>query len=680
MPLDPSISLHAGAGLGQTGTQNSLMGIMGQGASVMNALNQNKLFNRTLSARDALGGVISGATDPNTGELSISKFGQGISHNPEAAFLAPDVLKTLAERQKTQFETAKVKAELWKNFTTDIAGTMNALAAKEGVSWGDVTTAASRIATVWGDINIPGMDTRALAIKFLAEAPGQSNQPPSGPVLVDYLRQRGLQAMDLAKQAELVYGKFETAGNVAGFASPYTGNFTPSVQTGTDELTGQPQTRVLRPGGVQTPPGAQMSAPSGGAPGPVSMDSNQSELNPNLVSLVRRRESDNDPNAVSPKNATGLMQVMPDTARDPGFGVTPFKAGVPLNDPAENQRFGTEYLTAMSKRYGGDIEATLVAYNAGPGVADKWIAAGRNPGLLPAETKAYVKSIMSKLGDEPMRGRVGQGGFHPYDQEGPQMAQAQPQVYSGGPTKQRADLLEGKGPVAELRDRWTKTLDSERDFNMRAQELKRLSDKIDTGPGTELGVNVGSVVSGTAKLLASLGKIVNKDIMSNPSVKAAYDKMQGAADQLAGGNLAAAQEFKKYSVISATEALRAALEATGNRIAVLEWQAFQDANINLGTKKEAIDHMLGFAKRQLDRDTARSQLIGDYVKNAKDPNPEDLQARTQQLFESHGWNEGVTPEHANSWATSAIPGVAPGGGAPGAKQFSPPSLDDIFGR
>ncbi len=112
-------------------------------------------------------------------------------------------------------------------------------------------------------------------------------------------------------------------------------------------------------------------------------------------------ESAGDPNAVSPKGATGLMQLMPATAKDPGFGVKPFDATKPLNDPQENMRVGTDYLNAMMERYGGDREAALAAYNWGPGNADKWIAAGRPASMLPQETRDYIARI---LGTGPAQG------------------------------------------------------------------------------------------------------------------------------------------------------------------------------------------------------------------------------------------------------------------------------------
>ena len=89
----------------------------------------------------------------------------------------------------------------------------------------------------------------------------------------------------------------------------------------------------------------------------------------------------------------GLMQVMPKTAKDPGFGVAPLKNPY---DPVENVRFGQQYIGAMLKRYGNDKEAALIAYNAGPANADKWLKSGRNYASLPQrqETEPYVRKIM----------------------------------------------------------------------------------------------------------------------------------------------------------------------------------------------------------------------------------------------------------------------------------------------
>jgi hypothetical protein len=97
----------------------------------------------------------------------------------------------------------------------------------------------------------------------------------------------------------------------------------------------------------------------------------QSDVNPgafrDLLSGLINTESGGNPNAVSPMGARGLTQIMPETARDPGFGVRPMVD----NSVDEQLRFGSDYLRALIKHYGGDVQKALSAYNAGPGNVDK---------------------------------------------------------------------------------------------------------------------------------------------------------------------------------------------------------------------------------------------------------------------------------------------------------------------
>jgi hypothetical protein len=133
-----------------------------------------------------------------------------------------------------------------------------------------------------------------------------------------------------------------------------------------------------------------------------------------LFSAMQRVESGNNPNAVSPVGATGLMQVMPATAMDPGFGlpnVFDFAAqmGVPvtkrtekeakklLADPAVGAAYGQNYMDAMLQRYNGNLEYALAAYNAGPGRIDKWLAAGADYKKLPKETQDYIPKVFAAM-------------------------------------------------------------------------------------------------------------------------------------------------------------------------------------------------------------------------------------------------------------------------------------------
>lgn len=125
--------------------------------------------------------------------------------------------------------------------------------------------------------------------------------------------------------------------------------------------------------------------------------SRKNDIDPNLIAAVIKKESNFKPRARSQVGAQGLMQIMPETAKNPGFGVKPFDKKKSLYDVAENVRFGTDYLSAMLKRYDNDVEAALVAYNAGAGNADKWLQSGRDYSVLPdrKQTEDYAKTILS---------------------------------------------------------------------------------------------------------------------------------------------------------------------------------------------------------------------------------------------------------------------------------------------
>lgn len=113
-----------------------------------------------------------------------------------------------------------------------------------------------------------------------------------------------------------------------------------------------------------------------------------------LYDDVEYWESGGNQNAVSPKGARGVMQLMPGTMRDPGFGVTPMRD----DSEAENRRVGREYLDAMYRRY-GDRRVALAAYNWGPGNVDKWLKSGADPKKLPAETRKYISNVLSNEGE-----------------------------------------------------------------------------------------------------------------------------------------------------------------------------------------------------------------------------------------------------------------------------------------
>ena len=109
-------------------------------------------------------------------------------------------------------------------------------------------------------------------------------------------------------------------------------------------------------------------------------------LDVHLLRAVAWTESRGHQNAVSPKGALGVMQLMPSTAAE--MGVDPL-------DPEANLNGGARYLARQLSRF-QSVPLALAAYNAGPGAVLRW------GGIPPfAETQAYVAQILSRYQGTP---------------------------------------------------------------------------------------------------------------------------------------------------------------------------------------------------------------------------------------------------------------------------------------
>ena len=115
----------------------------------------------------------------------------------------------------------------------------------------------------------------------------------------------------------------------------------------------------------------------------------EADLPPSLIKAVALVESGFNPQAVSPKGARGLMQLMPGTAAQ--YGVRD------PHDPLQNLRAGALHLRDLYDEFDGNQTLALAAYNAGAG------AVRRSGGVVPdyAETRAYVRRVQNHLGERP---------------------------------------------------------------------------------------------------------------------------------------------------------------------------------------------------------------------------------------------------------------------------------------
>lgn len=116
-------------------------------------------------------------------------------------------------------------------------------------------------------------------------------------------------------------------------------------------------------------------------------------VDPKLVHSIIAAESAYNPDAVSPRGAVGLMQLMPDTAMSYGVRNT--------FDPVENIEAGVHYLKDLFRAYQDDLDMILAAYNAGPEALKKYSGVPPYP-----ETLRYIRKVKTLFAGEGGRART----------------------------------------------------------------------------------------------------------------------------------------------------------------------------------------------------------------------------------------------------------------------------------
>lgn len=112
----------------------------------------------------------------------------------------------------------------------------------------------------------------------------------------------------------------------------------------------------------------------------------QHNVDPDLLRAMAQQESGFNPAAVSPKGAVGILQLMPDTAKDMGV--------VDRTDPAQNIFGGARYMSQLIGKY-GDVDKAVQAYNMGPAAFDKY-QSGQGK-TLPNETAQYLSRVSANF-------------------------------------------------------------------------------------------------------------------------------------------------------------------------------------------------------------------------------------------------------------------------------------------
>jgi soluble lytic murein transglycosylase-like protein len=121
------------------------------------------------------------------------------------------------------------------------------------------------------------------------------------------------------------------------------------------------------------------------------------KMPPALVRAVMHTESAFDPNALSQVGASGLMQLMPNTAREMYVK--------DIFDPKDNIEGGVRYLRVLANEFEGDMVKMVAAYNAGPDAVKKY--GGQVPPY--PETQAYVRKVVALYFQYKAEAQVAQG-------------------------------------------------------------------------------------------------------------------------------------------------------------------------------------------------------------------------------------------------------------------------------
>lgn len=137
-----------------------------------------------------------------------------------------------------------------------------------------------------------------------------------------------------------------------------------------------------------------------------------------LIHSIILAESNYNEFAISSKGAVGLMQLMPETARD--YGVKN------LYSPTENIEGGVRYLKHLMNYYNNNLDLSLAAYNAGPEAVEKY---GRVVPPYP-ETRRYIKKVKAYLSQSKAIKRRKSKIYKFYDESGKVVLTNNPHLYS----------------------------------------------------------------------------------------------------------------------------------------------------------------------------------------------------------------------------------------------------------
>jgi hypothetical protein len=369
--------------------------------------------------------------------------------------------------------------------------------------------------------------------------------------------------------------------------------------------------------GTPATPGTANSPASPLTPHPfVAAASQATGIRPSLLNAVIKTESGGNPNAVSPKGAQGLMQLMPDTAKQ--LGINP-------KDPAQNIQGGATYLKQMQDKYGSEPLA-LAAYNMGPGAMDSWLKKGANWSDLPQETKDYVSKVSMNEGLQNAApqavnnaGAQTDASGRPILQSATEAAQAAAKVALGKESGS-ADIKN----FNEYKNNLDKSVDEQRSLVQRNQEILPLLQQYQTG---------GAAPNERLELASK----IQNTFPGNSVAKA-------LASRIAGGDVSAGQELNQLLSSAGLSNLIQTLQGQG-RVNNAEFKALQAHAESNMSDPDTLRRLMDYQNRLYQQSYGEQQGIASAQK-AGTLNPQTWRADYSKVLNDNALGKQTEPVSA----------------------------------
>jgi soluble lytic murein transglycosylase-like protein len=412
--------------------------------------------------------------------------------------------------------------------------------------------------------------------------------------------------------------------------------------------------------GITPPSGEQAKQPSAARSGTTA---------PGLTTnAIKQVESGGRQGLVSPAGAVGVMQTMPNTLKDPGFGVRPAR-----NDsPEEMERVGVDYFKAMQNKYGNDTFAAI-AYNMGPGKTDAWIKSGANFNKLPKETQDYIGKVYIANAQQTGPGLT--------------TAPAETTPTQAPATAQPVSARQQQPTLSEIKAQ--KKLEEEmsgeegrgraKEFAQKAIGLEEAASNSTEKLGsieyirTQLNNTKTLAILSEPTVAAALGKMLKEGVTLGGSTTSlnAFDEavaqmMKGASRQDIAAMQNLGREFSKMELIASRDYLKGQGAVSDN-----ERRLIQRSVANIGTNPDAIrdflalsemrakfDKKVGEAWENFQRNNTKGASFNDF--RLRDPEFKQLKQAYGKELDEFARTTRFTPEKSTK-GSAPVTGTAPTG-------------------